>query len=193
MDRAAIEAILAPISGATFASLDTQTDVKLTGGKANSQQGRIVKRCLGNRVMLFTNKRSSGYENMVKRHLEAAGLDPATFQAGKLPWGARVPETPFIEHNGNLYLQAVFLKAGDVKYYERIKHDQGSYGHLFQYKPIEKQSIIGLNERTGSEHQGLERNSQVIVRTYAIDSIQAIRCFGDELESDCKPDVGLWS
>jgi hypothetical protein len=187
MDRHAIEAILAPISGATFASLDTQTEVKLTGGKKNPLQGRVVKRCLGNRVMLFTNKYSSAYDNMVKRRLEQAGLDPAGFNAGALPWGTRVPNSPFIENNGKLYLQTVFLKAGDIKYFERSDCVDRSY------IPINKEAITGLNEKTGSEHQGLERSRQVIVRTYDINSIQAIRCFGDELESDSKPDLGLWS
>lgn len=191
MDRASIEAILAPINGATFAALDTQTEVKLTGGKANPQQGRIVKRCLGNRVMLFTNKFSSGYDNMVKRRLEQAGLDPATFEAGKLPWGARVPNSPFIEHQGKLYLQCVFLVAGDIRYFERVNGEQFA-NKLF--REVAKQDIIGLSDRTGSEHQGLERNKQVIVRTYDIGSIQAIRAFGSEVESNTtKNDVGLWS
>lgn len=187
MDRHAIESILAPISGATFASLDTQTEVPLKGGKSNPLQGRVVKRCLGNRVMLFTNKYASGYENKVKRHLEKAGLDPVSFNAGALPWGKRVPNSPFIEHEGKLYLQTVFLAAGDVEYFQRT--DLVDMGFL----PIHKENITGLPTKTGSEHQGLERDSQVIVRTYAIDSILAIRAFGQQAEDDAAVDVALWA
>lgn len=191
MDRLAIEELLAPINGATFASLDTQTEVTLLGGKKNPHQGRIVKRCLGNRVMLFTNKKSPAYENMVKRRLEAAGLDPVSFNAGNLPWGKRVPDSPFIENKGELYLQCVFLVAGDVKYFLRRN---SMFLGVDNFDPIEKKDIIGLNDRTGSEHQGLERNKQVIVRTYAIDSIVALRAFKSEVEANtCQNDAGLWS
>jgi hypothetical protein len=189
MNRTAIEQILAPISGATFASLDTQTECKLTGGKKNPMQGRIVKRCLGNRVMLFTNKRSSAYDNMVKRRLEQAGLNPATFQAGPLPWGSRVPDSPFIEHGDKLYLQCVFLGAGNVAYFRRGEQQ----GENTWFEPIKKEEIIGLSDRSGSEHQGLGQDRQVIVRTYCTDSILAIRAFGSEVEDDAAIDIGLWS
>lgn len=186
MLRTDIASILEPIRGATFAALDTQTKVPLTGGKKNPHQGRIFKRCLGNRVMLFTNTNTSGYENMVQRRLEQAGLDPATFEAGKLPWGCRVPQTPFIDHNGNLYLQCVFLGAGDIDFFLRDNRDG-------EFLPIAKSEIIGLSDKTGSEHQGLERDRQVVVRTYAIDSITAIRCFGKEQEDLQQRDIALWA
>lgn len=187
MQREAIETILAPIQGATFASLDTQTQVKLLGGKSNPHQGRVYKRCLGNRVILFTNKRSSGYENMVKRHLALAGLDPATFNAGDLPWGTRVPNSPFIQHNDKLYLQAVFQKTGDVKYFIRDER------YANRFSPIDKNEIIGLTNRTGSEGQGLPNDKQVIVRAYDIQSINAIRCFGENGEDLLKEDIGIWN
>lgn len=185
MQRNEIESILAPINGATFAALDTVTVPVLKGGKGNPFQGKIEKHCFGNRVMLFTNKYSSGYENMVKRHLEQAGLDPETFQAGELPWGKRVPNSPFIENEGNLYLQTVFLKAGDVSYHAIEEFSRMDVSNLLVTYPkdseISKYEIQGLSDRTGSEHQGLERSKQVIVRTYAIDSIVGIRAFGQVL------------
>jgi hypothetical protein len=184
MRQDVIESILAPINGATFATLDTQTEQPLRGGKANPHQGRIVKRCLGNRVMLFTNKKSSGYDNMVKRRLEQAGLDPDSFECGPLPWGQRVPNSPFIEHRGKRYLQVIFQEAGDVKYFYRRQDGE--------YFPIEKDDIQGLPLNSGSEHQGLEPSKQVICRTYALDSILAIRAFNDEGEDDAAIDVGLW-
>ena len=185
MDRYAIEQVLAPINGATFAGLDTVTDVKLLGGQKNPFQGKVEKHCLGHRVMLFTNKFSNAYENMVKRHLEQAGLDPATFSVGNLPWGERVPNSPFITCKDKLYLQVVFLEAGSTEY--RIKEGEevtlSPIAFWESGMTIEKQELLnhGLNEKTGSEHQGLERDKQVIVRTYCIDSITAIRAFGTEL------------
>jgi hypothetical protein len=44
---------------------------------------------------------------------------------------------------------------------------------------LQKDWINGLNERSGSEHQGLD--DQVIVRCYSLQSIMAIRAFKEEL------------
>jgi hypothetical protein len=125
---------------------------------------------------------------MVKRRLEQAGLNPAEFNAGALPWGERVPNSPFISHKDKLYLQTVFLKAGNVAYYE-------CFPELVDrpYYPIEKENIIGLSDKTGSEHQGLERSNQVIVRTYCIDSIMAIRAMGAEIENFDNDEIAIWA
>jgi hypothetical protein len=172
---------LSKFEGATFAALDTVTVPVLRGGKGNPFQGKVEKHCLGHRVILFTNKNVSGYENKVKRHLAKAGLNPESFSLGPLPWGERIPDSPIIQHNGKHYLQCVFLEAGSVEYVatESIEDSDGFYWRAFESIP--KQAIQGLNEKTGSEHQGLERSEQVIVRTYAIDSIVALRCMRTEL------------
>ena len=184
MERYQIEQLLERFQGVTFASLDTVTVPVLKGGKANPFQNRIEKRCNGLRVMLFTNTKSSGYENKVKRHLEQAGLDPDSFKSGPLPWGERVPNSPFITNGGKLYLQCVFLSQFKVEP-EYYATDEINISPICFWEPgmrIEAKEINGLNERTGSEHQGLERSKQVIVRTYAIESIVALRAMGSELK-----------
>lgn len=156
------------INGVTFAGLDCVTDVKLKGGKSNPMQGRVTKRCDGNRVMLFTNKKSSGYENMVKRRLEQEGKDPSSFVLGKLAWGERIPESPIIEHKGAYYLQTIFLAAGKSTYF-------------LDGQPIAKEDIIGLDDKdVGSGRQGLEDENKVVVRTYKFDSIRCIRLFKEQ-------------
>lgn len=160
--------LLASIKGCTFAALDTVTTPILKGGKSNPMQGKVEKHCTGHRVLLFTNKNSSGYENKVRRHLEREGKNPDSFVMGGLPWGERIKDTPFIHNKGKHYLQCVFLASGEVTY--RYKESG---------ETILKEEIIGLNERSGSEHQNLD--DQVIVRTYAIESIVALRAFHEEL------------
>lgn len=183
-----IQAMLATIQGCSFAGLDTATIPVLTGGKKNPMQGKIIKRCIGHNVMLFTNTNSSGYENKVKRHLEASGLDPNGWTMGELPWGKRLPNSPIIDNNGKYYLQAVFLKAGVTQYFATDEIELNNQPHIFvRYKEgelIPKANIPGLKDTTGSEGQGLERDKQVIVRTYALDSILAIRAENKELVND---------
>lgn len=167
-----INQILSSFNGCTFASLDTITNVSLKGGKKNPYQGRVTKRTSNNQVMLFTNEKSNGYENMVKRRLEAEGKDPNSFTVGSLKWGKRVENTPFIEHNGNYYLQVIFNKGGTSNYY-------------VDNKLVDPSTIEGLPEKkepSEDNKQGLSAENQVVVRTFAIDSIAAIRVLGEEVK-----------
>lgn len=157
---ATITAALETVQGAAFASIDTLTEIKLTGGKANPFQGRVTKSSVGNQVMVFTNKKSNAYDNMVKRRLEQEGKDPATFVLGALPWGTRIENTPFIQHNGELYLQLIYMKAGKTSYLV----DGLPYAGEIPGLPVEK-------EPTGQA--GLE--NQVIVRTLKEKSIKRLR------------------
>lgn len=181
MNKDELEQVLSGFEGATFAGLDTETIPTLTGGKSNPFQGKVLKRCLGHSVMLFTNKLTSGYDNMVKRRLKQAGLDPASFTMGALPWGKRLDNSPLIVNKDKHYLQCVFLGAGSTEFValDTIKLNPNTVWNAGD--SIARYMLTGLREETGSEHQGLERDSQVIVRTYALDSIVAIRCMGTEL------------
>lgn len=160
--------LLSRIEGCTFAAMDTGTTPVLLGGKSNPMQGRIRKLALGHRVMLFSNKQSNGYLNKVRRELEREGKNPDSFKLSALPWGERVPDSPFIVHKGKHYLQCVFLASGSVHY-------------LLDGFDIPKEAIQGLNERSGAEGQGLTAENEVIVRTFALESIISLRAFNKEL------------
>src|SRR6478609_7372191 len=112
-----IRDLLERINGCTFAGLDSLTQVSLRGGRRNPQLGRVTKWCYGSRVMLFTNKNSSGYVNMVRRRLEKEGKDPMSYIPGQLAWGRRVYDSPLIQHEGKDYLQVIFLKPGTTEYF----------------------------------------------------------------------------
>ena len=148
------------VDGSTFISLDTLTVVDLRGGRANPHLGRVTKRVTGSNVMIFTNKKSNGYANMVERRLIQEGKDPASFQLQPLKWGTRIEGTPFIEHEEALYLQVIFLRAGTTQYF-------------LDGNPIEKDQILGLPVRQEAEQGGLD--NKVIVRTYSVLSIETIR------------------
>ena len=123
-------------------------------------QGRVTKTMIGASVMVFQNKASNGYENMVNRRLEAEGKDPSSFTVGPRPWGERVPNTPIVAHKGKEYLEVIFLKAGEVSY-------------ALDGKPIAKDEITGLKDSESGEQGGL--NNKVIIRTFGLDSLIAVR------------------
>lgn len=152
-----LEELLQDLNGASFISIDTVTPVTLTGGKANLLQGRVTKRTIGSNVMVFQNKHTNAYENMVNRRLTAEGKT-IEFTVGPRKWGKRVPNTSFIEHNGQSYLEVIFLKAGDVQY-------------LVDGQPFNG-VIDGLTDKTEGEQAGLE--NKVIIRTIKTENVKAI-------------------
>jgi hypothetical protein len=156
-----LRTILADVSGASFVALDTITVPTLKGGKKNPHQGHVRKVMIGTSVMIFAMKNGgSAYENMVNRRLIAEGKDPSSFSLGPRKWGVRVEGTPFIEHNGQQYLEVIFLRPGKAVY-------------ELNGEVVDPGTIEGLElEKDEAEQGGLE--NKVIIRTFKVDSIAAI-------------------
>jgi hypothetical protein len=153
------------LAGGTFVGLDTETVVKLKGGKKNAMQGRITKRMTGAQVMCFSNTNGSAYDAMVRRRLQQEGKDPASFELSPRAWGQRVPSTSFVEHNGQHYLEVIFLRAGKTEFF-------------LDGVSIQRDAIEGLEEGSAGEQGGLE--NKVIIRTFALDNVTALRANGRE-------------
>lgn len=163
MDLNTLKQAIQNISGGSFMGLDTLTDVPLTGGKSNPQQGRVQKRTTGSVVMAFTHEKTNAYDAMVKRRLEAEGKDPNSFQIQPRAWGERVPGFPLVEHKGNFYLEVIFLHAGKSEY-------------LLDGNVVDKSQIQGLKEATPGNQGGLE--NKVFIRDFKVSSITEIRADG---------------
>ena len=149
------------VNGSTFISIDTETGVKLKGGKSNPLQGRVTKRTTGSNVMVFQNKSTNGYENMVERRLISEGKDPSEFKLQPRKWGTRIDNTPFVEHKGQYYLEVIFLSAGDTEV-------------LVDGEVADKSTIEGYPTTKVEGNQG-GLDNKVIVRSFKIDSIDTIR------------------
>ena len=155
-----IREIMASVNGASFVGIDTATIPKLKGGEKNPMQGRVTKINMGSNVMVFQNKNTNGYDNMVKRRLQKEGKNPDSFSLSPRKWGVRETGTPFVEHKGELYLEVIFLKSGTVSY-------------ELDGETIAKSDIVGLAEKKEGEQGGL--SDKVPVRTFKVGSISAIR------------------
>ena len=165
MKLAIAEAAFSKLAGGTFVRMDTLTQVKLKGGRKNPMQGRVLKRMMGAQVMCFSNQNGSAYEAMVTRRLEQEGKDPSSFTLSPRAWGTRIAGTPFVEHNGQHYLEVIFMRSGTVEF-------------LLDGQPIAREEIEGLEEPREGEQGGLE--NKVVIRTFALESITALRANGQE-------------
>lgn len=155
------------INGATPISIDTTTIPTLKGGQKNPHQGRITKYMQGANVMVFQNKKSSSYGDMVARRLKAEGKDPDSFVLGPRSWGTRREGQPFVDHKGEVYLEVIFLKSPGKKV---------TYV-LDGTTPIDKADIEGLDDKEEGEQGGLD--NKVIIRTFKVSNVVGITISGE--------------
>lgn len=153
------------LEGGTFVGMDTETPVKLKGGKKNPQQDRVTKVMTGAQVMAFTNQNGSAYDAMVKRRLAAEGKDYESFKLGPRAWGQRIAGTPFVEHKGEYYLEVLFLRAGTVQY-------------QLDGVAIDSSEIDGLPDRQEGAQGGLDH--KVVIRTFKLENVAALRAYSKE-------------
>jgi hypothetical protein len=167
MQYAQVLNAIANVNGASFVTISTVTTPRLSGGKSNPHQGRVHKVMTGANVMVFQNKNSNGYENMVNRRLIAEGKDPSSFTLGPRAWGTRLENLPIVEHTKNgvtkHYLEVIFLQSGKAHY-------------LIDGNLVPSSRIQGLQDATEGEQGGL--SDKVVIRTFDIENITEIRADG---------------
>lgn len=169
--------VLSFMNGAAFIGFDSEVVVPLTGGKSNPMQGRITKRGTGHSVMVFQNKLANGYLNQKRKLLEAAGQDPDNFVLSPRQWGVRLPNTPIVRNDDKktgqrkYYLEVIFLRPGKTEYF-------------LDGVAIDKEDIIGLKSSPKDE-------TAVPIRTFAMDSLLAIRCDHQEFKAPFHYDADM--
>lgn len=151
------------VSGNSIIGLSTSTKPVLTGGKKNPMIGRVTKIMEDASVMVFQNKNSNGYENMVNRRLLKEGKNLETFKVGSRTWGKRVENTPIVTHEDKEYLEVIFLSPGKVRY----ELDGVS---------IDSSKIVGLPTKSTATQGGLDNT--VVIRTFSKESITKIKIGG---------------
>ena len=156
-----IKKLMGGVNGATFIAISTKTEVKLLGGQKNPHKGRVFKHTVGSNVMVFTNKNSNGYDNMVKKRLAQEGKDPNNFELSPRTWGERIPGTCFVEHNGELYLEVIFLKPGKTHY-------------ELDGQVVGTDEIIGFNPRDEEKAEQGGLDNKVVIRAPKFSSITSI-------------------
>lgn len=151
------------VKGTTFATIDTVTRVKLTGGKLNPLHNRDIQKIVtGSSVILFFTQNSNGYENMVRRRMAKEGIPQTAFSPGARSFGTPIPGTPFLEHGSDTYIGLIFLKPGTVSYYVD--------GIL---TPAAKITGLPVSSPTDVSQGGIKH--KVYYRTYKVNSIKSIR------------------
>lgn len=156
-----LKEIMDTVKGTKFASIDTETEVKLKGGKSNPFQGRVTKHT-SNNMIIVTNTPENVYANMVKKRLVEEGKDFKEFELKPRKWGVREGDTSIIDHNGKKYLEAIFVRGGDSVYY-------------VDGKETDPDTIEGLEKRAMSEESQGGLEEKVVIRTFSADSILNIR------------------
>lgn len=149
------------LNGLTFVGLDTETTVKLKGGKKNILQGRVTKRTTGISARIAQNMHTNAYVNSVRKGLEQEGKSADDFQLSPRKWGVRIDNTPFIENKGQYYLEVDIQSAGVTEV-------------LLDGQPTDKSTIEGYpSARVQAKQGGLD--NKIILRDFKVESITTIR------------------
>lgn len=107
------------VNGTTFIGFSALTEMKLNetlGAKIpNPDFGKIFKVLTKQVAMIFSNKTTNAYENMVNRRLALEGK-PADFKVSKRRWGQRIEGTPVVTHTDkegqyNEYLSTIYCES----------------------------------------------------------------------------------
>lgn len=159
MNLDVLKNLLEEINGCTFATIDIAT----------CPSPGIRKVTTGKRVILFTNKKSSGYDNLVRRRLIEAGKNPDNFATGELQWGQRVPNSPLIVHGDRYYIECVELTEGSSRFF------------LLDGKEVNEND---LNLRSRRTNQGLSPEDEVHVIMPKIENITRIALMKEILVSE---------
>lgn len=165
--------LLHHVNGASFIAISTATRPlmnKTINGKGtgdNPHYGRIIKSQTDSSVLVFQNKTTNGYRNMVQKRLATEGKDPFDFAISQRRWGTRIKDLPVVEHEGELYLEVIYLTPGPVQY-------------LFDGKPIDRSDIIGVRDYGPPEQGGLDRKVQL--RVVKFSSLTNIKIDGLEMD-----------
>ena len=162
MELQQIQQLLSNNSGEVSLMITTETNVKLKGGKKNPLQGKVTKTTTGSKVLVSVGGDQSLYENKIKQQMQQEGKDPLEFQLKPRAWGTRVDNTPIIFHKDKYYLECLFVSSGDTSYF--VDGEQ-----------TDKDSIEGLPEVNVSEKSQGGVENKIIIRTFSIDSIKAIK------------------
>ena len=157
---------LESVVGAKMVSIVALTDVKLTGGKGNSLQGRVTKRSYVSGVINWS------YENSVNRQRvrESEGEAVDYFIPEPRAWGQRLHDTvknrmlPTVEHKGEFYLE--------LKVERSIRHQ-----YYLDGKPVDA-SVIEPHLPKKSESSRQELDKPVILRDYKLRSIENLTVDG---------------
>lgn len=167
MQKDIVDMALQNLKGGTFVGMDTETTPVLKGGKKNPMQGRVRKIMKGATVMVFSNAETNAYEAMVQRRLQQEGKSTEDFKLSPRAWGQRLQGTAYVEHKGKWYLEAIFLHSGRVQY-------------TLDGESIDKAAIEGLEDAEVNPQAQGGLDNKVVLRTFALDSLRALRVNGRE-------------
>lgn len=141
--------------GTQFVTIVAKTQPKLS----KNPLGPIFK---VSRVNICVNW---NYRNSVNLQRMREGNED-TFVPKPRPWGTRLPNSPFVEHKGELYLEAKVEKSLDYRY-ENANGDIIENSIVNPYLPQRKQSSTQQTEK------------EIIIRDYIVENIIGITMQGE--------------
>ncbi len=165
-------------AGTTIIGIEALTDAKAR--KTDNPFGTIYKHV---RAVGFVG---ANYEKAVQREGERQSADASGFEARPLPWGTWHTPHKIIQHKGGYYLRTQTTPSQRKRQAAKVlayRDASGKYLAREDVKPFlpipavsHRQAAVGVGSEEGTARE------QIMVRTYAFDSIRKVRVGGKTFE-----------
>jgi len=168
---AKLENVLRNHKGNGFAHLIAKTVPVWAKAKKNPYHGNVFK------IADVNIQAGFNYINSVNNQLVREGKTPDA-QAKPRPWGKRIKGTPLVEHTN---------KAGEYRLYLEAKCENVNSVHYVdaQGNAINKEDLREWTEKKSAKSSTQANvENEIILRDYALDSIEWIAIDGHKLELD---------
>ena len=170
-------AMLSALKGAAIVGITARTDSKAR--KTGNPFGTIFKTV---RAVGFVG---ADYGGAVERQGARVGVDASAFEAAPLPWGQWLADAmgKVITHKGSFYLRTQTTPGQRKRQAAKVLGYVSADGTVLERSEVapflpapsvsRKQAAVGV---------GMEAAEQIMVRTYAFESIKRVRFAGETFE-----------
>ena len=158
----AVQLIGENVKGATFITIDAETDPRMTKTGNPYKDAGIIKACTMNGSIGFD------YPKSVNRLADKEGKDARQSKPRK--WGVLTPDRLFVTHKGEFYLQMKVEHASTPVYRDKL-------GNVVEKAELE----AFLPKRKKSSTQA-DLDGEVVVRDVKMSNIRRMRFMGNEYE-----------
>lgn len=150
-----IEEILRQVRGAKVVTITAKTDARIKKSSEPRFGGPVYKLSRVNGMINWS------YEAAVNRQRDREGK-ATDFESHPRQWGTRLDGTPFVAHNGLLYLELKIEKSVDEPSYVDVDGNEIALANIQPHLP----------QRSSSSRQEVDK--EIILRDYKMDSITSI-------------------
>ncbi len=174
-----VKTLLGGANTRSFIGLVAATEPPIKSPKTSGMGGRIKK--LTHLTVYMGG--AVNYGNIVKNRQEKLAKElnvdrPEGWEPAPRQWGERIPQTPFVQHKGKLYLECMVTDCHRVEY--RLDNKPVDFAEVEPF--LREKSTSSRQMLTVESPEGTDSSREVVWRTFALENIVQVSMNGKTYE-----------